>query len=49
MSPTQFAVRMADAEKRLEACRKAHNIAAMQIALAEMTQLIRSYYGTPHP
>jgi hypothetical protein len=47
MSPTYFVVRMAAAEKRLECARKAHNIPAMQSTLAEMTQLIRAYYGTP--
>jgi hypothetical protein len=47
MSPTYFAVRMAAAEKRLEAARKDHNISAMQVALAEKTQLRRAYYGAP--
>jgi hypothetical protein len=49
MSPTRFAVHMAIAQKRLESARKASNIPAMQSALAEMTQLIRAYYGAPHP
>jgi hypothetical protein len=47
MSPTYFAVHMAAAEKRLERARKDQNIAAMQSVLAEMTQLIRAYYGAP--
>jgi hypothetical protein len=47
MSPTYFAVRMAAAEKRLEAARRDHNIHAMQITLGEMTLLNRAYYGAP--
>jgi hypothetical protein len=47
MSPTYFVVHMAAAEKRLESARKAHNIPAMQSALAEMTGLNRAYYGAP--
>ena len=47
MSPTYVAVRMADADKRLETARKAHDIPAMQLVLAEKTQLIRAYYGVP--
>jgi hypothetical protein len=49
MSPTYFAVHMATADKRLERARKDNNIPAMQSALAEMTQLIRAYYGAPQP
>jgi hypothetical protein len=47
MSPTHFAVRMADAEQRLERARIAQNIPDMQSALAEMTRLLRAYYGSP--
>jgi hypothetical protein len=47
MSPTYFAVHMAAADERLESARKAHNIPAMQSALAEKTSLIRAYYGVP--
>jgi hypothetical protein len=45
MSPTYFAVRMAETGKRLEAARKAHDIRAMQSVLAERTQLYRAHYG----
>jgi hypothetical protein len=48
MSPTYFAVHMAAADKRLENARNAHDIPAMQSALAELTGLIRAYYGVPH-
>jgi hypothetical protein len=47
MSPTYFAVHMAATEKRLETARTAHNIPAMQTALAEKTALLRAYYGVP--
>ena len=47
MSPTYFAVHMAAAETRLERARKDGNNPAVQSALAEMTQLIRAYYGAP--
>jgi hypothetical protein len=47
MSPTYFAVRLAAADKRLEAARKAQDIPAMQVILAEMTQLMHAYYGHP--
>jgi hypothetical protein len=47
MSPTYFAVRMAAADKQLEVARKVQDIPAMQVILAEMTQLIHAYYGHP--
>ena len=46
MSPTYFAVQMADAERQLERARKAGDITGMQAALAIMTALNRSYYGS---
>ena len=45
MSPTYFIVLMTAAEKRLEGARKAGDIRSMQMALAEITELCRSYYG----
>jgi hypothetical protein len=47
MSPTYFSVRIAAADKRLEAARKAQGIPAMQVVLAEMTRLMHAYYGHP--
>lgn len=47
MSPTYFAIRMAAADKRLEAAKKAQDIPAMQVVLAEITRLTHAYYGDP--
>ena len=47
MSPTYFSVRMAAADKRFEPARKAQDIPAMQVVLAEMTRLMHAYYGHP--
>jgi hypothetical protein len=45
MSPTHFAVRMADLDEQLEAARKAGNLYRMQRLLGEMTTLRRAMYG----
>jgi hypothetical protein len=47
MSPTQFVVQMAAAEKRCKRARIAGDLREMQAALAQMTALRRAYYGSP--
>jgi hypothetical protein len=46
MSPTYLAVQMAAAQQQLEHAQEASDIAGMRAALAMMTALIRSYYGS---
>jgi len=47
MSPTQFAVKTAAANRELGQARFAKNVPAMQKALAILTQLNAAYYGRP--
>jgi hypothetical protein len=47
MSPTQFAVKMAAADRVLERARSTKDIAGMQAALSAMTLLLKAYYGSP--
>lgn len=45
ISPTQFVVRKAEANRELESARLSKNFPAMQAALARLTQLNNAYYG----
>jgi hypothetical protein len=47
MSPIQFEVKKAHIEREASQARTANDLAGLQAAMAEMTALLRSYYG-PH-
>jgi hypothetical protein len=47
MSPTKLVVAEAEINRRCETARKAGDLAGMQQAMAELTALHRTYYGTP--
>ncbi len=47
MSPTKLAVAEAEINRKSEAARKAGDLAGMKQAMAELTALYRTYYGTP--
>jgi len=45
MSPTKYAVAMAEIGRRCEAARRAGDLAGLQRCAAEYTSLLRAYYG----
>ena len=47
LSPTRLAVAQAEIEKRIIAARAAGDLAELPRCAAELTALIRAYYGTP--
>jgi hypothetical protein len=47
MSPTQFEVKKAHIEREASQARMANDLPRLHAAMAEMTALLRSYYG-PH-
>jgi hypothetical protein len=49
MLPTNFIVRQAAPNERLDAAKKAGDVPAMQRALGELTSLYWTAYGSPKP
>jgi hypothetical protein len=47
MTPTEFAVRMAAADERFERALKCDDIPEMRAALAEKTELLKTYFAAP--
>jgi hypothetical protein len=47
MSPTKLAIAKAEIDRRCEKARMAGGLAGMQEAMADLTALLRAYYGAP--